>query len=225
MKKGVLVIALLFFLVAVGIAFSANHIKNESNDKKVDKEVEELLKEKDEVSVIVVLEDDPNVLTEQYSASQLNKMDNFKKEKMMIAEQQEEVLEGLDLKEENNTNKNNIGILVADSYDFGLENTFSIVNGFSGEVTEEGLEKLKNDPNVKAIYPNRQYKAFLSDSKNIVNATNTWKLIYNNTNLTGKSETICTIDTGVDYTHSDLGNCASTSNVNDRSCGKIIGGY
>src|SRR3989338_7391641 len=162
MRKSVLAIALLFFLIAVGIAFSANHIKNENTDEKVDKEVEELLKENDEVSVIVVLEDDPDVLTEQYSASKLNKMDDSKKEKMMIAEQQEEVLEKLD-----------------SNYDFELKNKFSSVNGFSGEVTEEGLEKLKNDPDVKKIYPNRPVKAFLSDSKGIVNATNAWKLVYN----------------------------------------------
>ncbi|MBI2522972.1 S8 family serine peptidase [Candidatus Woesearchaeota archaeon] len=127
---------------------------------------------------------------------------------MMIAEQQEEVLENLDL-----------------NYDFELKNKFSSVNGFSGEVTEEGLEKLKNDPNVKRVYPNRPVKAFLSDSKNIVNATNAWRLIYNSSNLTGKGETVCIIDTGVDYTHSDLGNCASTSNINGRSCAKVIGGY
>ena len=123
MKKGVLVIALLFFLLAVGMVFSANHIANkDKNDDKVDKEVDDALKENEEVSVIVVLEDNPNVLTDQYSASQLNKMDSSKKEKMMIAEQQEEVLEKLDL-----------------NYDFELKNKFSSVNGFSGEVTEEGL--------------------------------------------------------------------------------------
>src|SRR3989338_5431444 len=206
MKKSVLVAALLFFLLAVGMAFSANHIKNENDDKKVDKEVEELLKENDEVSVIVVLEDDPDVLTEQYSASQLNKMDNSKKEKMMIAEQQEEVLERLDL-----------------NYDFELKNKFSSVNGFSGEVTEEGLEKLKNDPDVKAIQLNRVKSFALDSSVPLVNATNSWRLIYNGINITGKGESVCIVDSGIDYTHPALGSC-TTNQFTAGNCRKVIAG-
>src|SRR3989338_2673797 len=137
MKKSVFVAALLFFLLDVGMAFSANHIKNENDDKKVDKEVEELLKENNEVSVIVVLEDDPNVLTEQYSASQLNKMDSSKKEKMMIAEQQEEVLSNLNYEEVSLKKeaivKKSLKINNNQNVDFKLKSKFTSVNGFSGE--------------------------------------------------------------------------------------------
>jgi len=202
LKKGVTVIALVFFLLALSMAFSADHKNN-----KVDKEVEDLLKVNDEVSVIVVLEDDYDTLNE-YSASELNSKDNFQKKKMMVAKQQDKVLSKL--------NK---------MVDLKLKSKFTSVNGFSGEITKQGLEKLRKDPNVKKIYPNRPVKAFLNDSKFIVNASKTWSLIYNSTNLTGKKEVICVIDTGVDYTHSDLGNCASTSNINDGSCAKVIGGY
>jgi subtilisin family serine protease len=209
MKKGVIAIILLFFLLVISIVFSQSNLENE----KVDSEVEELLEGQNEVSVIVVLEDDSEVL-EDYSTSELEEKDDFEKKKLMIAEQQEEVLSELDLKDGNENN-----------FDFELESKFSTVNGFSGEVTEEGLEKLASDPNVKKIYPNRPVSAFLSDSKNIVNASKTWSLIYNSTNITGKGEVICVIDTGVDYTHSDMGACASTSNINDGSCAKVIGGY
>jgi len=195
----------LISLLAVSIAFSGN---DESN--KVDKEVLELLKQQDEVSVIVVLKDDYDVLNE-YSVSALNKKSDFEKKKMMIKKQQEKVLKSINL------NKKQI--------DFKLKRRFSSVNGLSGEVTEQGLQKLLSNPNVKRIYPNRPVRAFLSDSKNIVNASKTWGLIYNGINITGKGETVCIIDTGVDYTHPNMGDCASTSNINDGSCAKVIGGY
>lgn len=213
MKKAVL--ACFLFLLAVGIVFSQDN--GIDPDDNVDDEVEQLVNDEGVASVIVVLEDDPESLNSDYSASEISRMDDDEKEKAMIEEQQEIVLENLDLKED-------IGIL-SNNYDFELESKFSIVNGFSGEVTEEGLEKLKNDENVKSVYPNRPVSAFLSDTKNIVNASKTWSLIYNSTNLTGKGETVCIIDTGVDYTHSDMGNCTVTSNINGGSCGKVIGGY
>jgi len=144
---------------------------------------------------------------------------------MMIEKQQEKVLTILNyddtpfksikdriLKEDNQIN-------------FKLKGKFTSVNGFSGNITKKGLEKLSKDPNVKKIYLNRKVKAFLSDSKNIVNASKAWGLIYNGKNITGKGEVICIIDSGVDYTHPDLGNCSSTSNINNGSCAKVIGGY
>src|SRR3989338_5201736 len=90
MKKGVFAVIFLVFLLAISIVFS-----QDNEDTKVDDEVEDIINDEGKASVIVVLEDNPDVLDEYYSASQLNQMDGFEKEKMMIAEQQEEVLSGL----------------------------------------------------------------------------------------------------------------------------------
>jgi len=158
MKKGVIVIALIFFLLAMGIAFSVNHKNKNINDNKVDKEVDDLLKENDVVSVIVVLKDNYDTLNE-YSASELDDADEFDKKTMMIAKQQERVLAKLDKKD-----------------DLKLKSKFTSVNGFAGEVTKEGLEKLKKDPNVKKVYPNRPMRAFLGYIDNDRSTSLFWNL-------------------------------------------------
>src|SRR3989338_8084060 len=184
MKKSLLIVSLIFLLV-IGIVFSENN----DGKSKVGNEIEEALKVENSVPVIVVLEDiletDKDALKE-YSA--LNSEDSFQIKKEMIAEQQDKVLENLELKGESKAH-----ISTQDSYDFDLETTFSIVNGFSGEVTKQGLEKLKSDPDVIGVYPNRPVSAFLSESKEIVNASSAWRLMYNSANLTGKGEVICII--------------------------------
>src|SRR3990167_3953184 len=95
MKKSFIVIVFLFLVVA-GIAFSNND--NIANDGKVDGEVEELLQGQNEVSVIVVLEDDYNAVND-FSASSLKKEDGFEKKKLMIEKQQEKVLSNLNYEE------------------------------------------------------------------------------------------------------------------------------
>ena len=149
MRKGVVLI-LIIFLLAISIVFSQNN-----NDNKVDKEVEEMLKEQDEVSVIVVLEDDYDILDE-YSMYEINEMDDFEKKKMMVEEQQEKVLSELDY-EEVSSNKKSIvkKSLKNNKIDLRLKSKFTSVNGFSGEITKEGLEKLNANlhPDVQgAVY-------------------------------------------------------------------------
>ena len=91
--------------------------------------------------------------------------------------------------------------------------------GFSAEITEEGLEKLQNDPAVESIEIDEPVKLFLSESVPLINANDVWNTQLSNTNITGKNQAICVIDTGVDYTHESLGSCSSgTGNINFENC-------
>lgn len=100
---------------------------------------------------------------------------------------------------------------------------FSSANAFSAELTMLEIEKLNQEVFIEYISPNRNFKAALQNSVEIINATSSWNLQSNNLNLTGVGETICIIDTGVNYTHSDLGGCYGNNNASS-NC-KVIGGY
>ncbi|MBL7056443.1 S8 family serine peptidase [Candidatus Woesearchaeota archaeon] len=199
-----MLLVFLVFLIAISIVIS-----QDNNSHKVDHEIIEMFKDNDEVSVIVVLEDDYSVLGE-VSVSSLSK-NNFDKKKLMVAKQQDKVLDKLNVKGKSGE----VGIS-SSSYDLDLRHKFPITNGFSGKLTKNGLNKLLSNPSLKSIELDRPVQISLDTSKNHVNASNTWKLIYNGTNLTGKHETVCVIDTGVNYNHSALGNGWGV---------KVIGGY
>ncbi|MBI2549431.1 S8 family serine peptidase, partial [Candidatus Woesearchaeota archaeon] len=49
--------------------------------------------------------------------------------------------------------------------------------------------------------------------------------IINEAGIRGKDFAVCIIDDGIDYTHPNLGGCNFTTNINDGSCGRVIGGY
>jgi len=84
---------------------------------------------------------------------------------------------------------------------------FSSSNSFSAELTEKEIKELKRKGEVEKVYYDYSVRAFLQDSVGIINATPTWDLALDGINLTGAGQTICIIDTGVDFTHSDLGGC------------------
>jgi len=105
--------------------------------------------------------------------------------------------------------------------EFELRYRYSAINGFSGVVTRKGMEKLLNNPLVKGVYADRERYLFLQDSVPLINATNVWSLQINGINLTGRGETICIIDTGVDYTHPDLGGCNIGNVVYHGSVGNL----
>jgi hypothetical protein len=89
---------------------------------------------------------------------------------------------------------------------------YSIINAFSGNITAEGLERLRNSQEVQAVYLDEKNEFFLDKSAPLINATAVWNMQYNGVNITGKGISVCVIDSGINYSHPAL-------------AGKVIAGY
>ena len=77
-------------------------------------------------------------------------------------------------------------------------------NLMSVSVSKEEIKELEKIQAVEKIGYSHQFKAFLQDSVPLINASNVWPIQINSVNITGIDETICFIDTGINFTHSDL---------------------
>ena len=76
---------------------------------------------------------------------------------------------------------------------------------FSAFVSSEDLKELKNNSNIESIEIVGKRYINLQDSVPLVNSsTELWNLQFNSSNITGKGETVCILDTGTDFTHPDL---------------------
>lgn len=106
--------------------------------------------------------------------------------------------------------------------EFEKKHEYSIIKGFSGEITAEGLEKLKHNPNVEKIYFDKTYTIMLSDTVPLINASKAHPYQINNQNITGTGETICILDTGINYTHESLGGCTGDEFLSG-NCNKVTG--
>lgn len=92
------------------------------------------------------------------------------------------------------------------------------------EVPAERVGEIAEKDFVDNIYPIYTFTTNLQQSVPITNASRVRNDMFSGVNLTGKGTTVCIIDTGVDYTHADLGGCPSTSNINTAGCSRVIGG-
>jgi len=108
--------------------------------------------------------------------------------------------------------------------EFVRKHTYTLVKGFSGVITKKGLEKLIKNPNVIKIRHDRIFKLHLQDTINLTNSSLVHALTINEVNVTGIGKTVCVIDSGINYTHPDLGNCTKNEFLSG-NCSKVISGY
>lgn len=96
----------------------------------------------------------------------------------------------------------------------------NVFNGFAVfDISTQEASRIKSLPNVKNVYPNYRVEMTLDESIPLINADDVWQTSdAQGLLVTGKGVTIGIIDTGVDYTHPDLGGCFGPG------C-KVIGGY
>ncbi|MDP6584697.1 MAG: S8 family serine peptidase, partial [Anaerolineales bacterium] len=156
---------------------------------KIETEIIEDLDTEETVSVIVILKDEEPP------------QKNMPEIKAKVKENQDTVLSNLETEE------------------FDIKYKYNTINAISGEATEQGIEKLKDNPNVEAVYKNQELRIVLSESVPLINADDLHSL-----GITGEGQTVCVVDTGIDYAHSDLGGCTQSEFLNGQ-CAKVPSGY
>ena len=165
----------------------------------IDPEVLQKISYEEDVSVIVVLKDQP--VPERRVGIASAQADYFSRRKEMISEAQDEVLGKLKVRERGKDKISGLGIASVEDYDFELRHRYSIINGFSGKLTREGLDKLIASGQVEKVEFDRPVRILLDGSVPQINANDVWNITVNGTAINGSGETVCVIDTGVDYTH------------------------
>ena len=79
-------------------------------------------------------------------------------------------------------------------------------NSFSAKISREDLDRLVSSREIKSIIKMERIHALLTNVTEIVNSIDTWQLnSHLGLNLTGEHQTVCIIDSGINYSHSDLG--------------------
>ncbi len=162
-----------------------------AKEDKVDKEVKDQLKKQAKVPVIVSLKKDLSGKTKK-----IKNKEALENEKIKNKEIEDEVLSGLS---EN---------------DFSLEYQYDNIAAFSGFVSQAGLIKLENNIYVEQVAENRIYYETLNLSNPLIDA-DTARTTYG---IDGSGQTVCILDSGVDYNHVDLGGGGFPN-------AKILGGY
>ncbi|MCR4284991.1 MAG: S8 family serine peptidase [archaeon] len=88
------------------------------------------------------------------------------------------------------------------------------------EVSLKELQELQLDPSVEKIFSENHLHAFMGEATGVVKSNFTNNLKIDGTNLTGTGQTVCIIDTGIDFSHPDLSGKNNSCIIDcfDKSC-------
>jgi len=107
--------------------------------------------------------------------------------------------------------------------DLKITHEYSAIGGFAAEIDIEDLDNLRKKFDGAVFVDNRKYSITLDLSIPLIGADDSWLLNSAGINLSGAGQTICVLDTGVNYSHVALGGCYGNNDPNS-SC-KVLGGY
>ncbi|MBN1385991.1 S8 family serine peptidase [Candidatus Woesearchaeota archaeon] len=104
------------------------------------------------------------------------------------------------------------------------EHHFRLIRASAAWMSPSSILERTKDPDVKRIVPDYLMSIQLQESVPKVGAPDIWRINTSGLNTTGQDITVAVIDTGIDYTHPELGNCTQAEFLSG-SCSKVIAGY
>ena len=206
-NKRILVYAILALIIISGLFLinpSFTGMLGLEKQNKIDSAVLSALDENSTADVIIILKE-PDEIKGKF------KTQGIEDRKQQIKQMQEEVLSALDYvnysdRKEENKSKNKItGFFATEETDLELKHQYKTLNLLSGKISNGGLRKLESNPNVKYVEIEKSFDIGLNESAVQIKATDAHAINVSGNNITGKGQTVCVLDTGVDYNHTDLG--------------------
>jgi len=113
--------------------------------------------------------------------------------------------------------------VATEDVEVNITHELSSIDGFAAEVNVDDMDALREKFDDMVFVDKRKFSATLDVSVPMIGGENSWNLENGYVNLTGAGQTICVIDTGVNYSHPALGGCYGNNDPNS-SC-KVLGGY
>ena len=103
------------------------------------------------------------------------------------------------------------------------DNVYTSLSGFSGNFTKNEIKEMEKDSS-NEIFLDKKVFALLDFSAEQIGAIAPHNLIAEGVNLTGAGQTVCVIDTGVNYNLPELGGGCYGNNNPNLNC-TVLGGY
>ena len=204
--KGLKILCFVFFILVISFVF----ISSANSGRKIGQGVEDRLGEEEEVRVIVNLGRARSIgaqsLDKISKARSNQEIENRVLDGMRVIKRGKKGIAGNSGGSSNITNLGRGAEMISTSgrekpVDFYLKHKYDWSPSFSGWVTREGLEKLENNPLVKEVYLDKIMHIQLDESVPLIEADKVWDRQVNGINLTGRGQTVCVLDSGINYTH------------------------
>jgi hypothetical protein len=96
------------------------------------------------------------------------------------------------------------GLSIMGASDSGIERIVERGDKYTALISREELEILLGDSNVLNIQRNIPLKTFMQDVVGTIQADDSWNLKVDGINLTGASNSVCILDTGINASHPDF---------------------
>lgn len=174
LKKRVVFVLIIFLILIIGVLF-IRFVSSQKN--KISGEVYEKLGESNEARVIINLKEPA---TEKGFLIKTQKTD-----KEIEAEKKEIKKEIINIVEQEN-----------------VKHVFD--ESIAVAISENKLGELNENPDIESVTIDKPIHAFLQDSVPLINASTVWPIQLSGINITGIDETVCVLDTGINFSYADL---------------------